>query len=328
MYRVCGLTVETSHPVRGLLPATSAISVPDVVVRFGERPSWADAPPDARRVLRSVPSPNSAEQSLEIGWVTGGHGVRFQHGDGSFFWVDAQGREVWANWTGSMTLDDVSGYLAGSILGYVLRRRGQLALHASCVVVDGKAAAIVGPSSMGKSSLAAACLAAGDVVITDDVLALHETNGSWRAEVGSDHLRLDDRSLTNLTPDLREKLELVGPSWDKWMLPLTQFGQAVPTGSLSLGGVFSLESNADGFPPSAERMTESAALRMLLPHTSSSALLEPAARAAELLMMSALVRSVPAWHLRAPIGFAHLAAIRDSLRCAMQSVTSPVTLNA
>ena len=328
MYRVCGLTVETSHPVRGLLPARAAISIPDVVVRFGERPPWAGAPPDANRVLRSVPSPNIAEQSFEIGWVIGGQGVRFQHGDGSFFWIDAAGREVWADWTDDLTLDDVSGYLAGSILGYVLRRRGQLALHASCVIVDGMAAALVGPSSMGKSSLAAACLATGDIVIADDVLALHPTDGQWRAEVGSNHLRLDDRSLANLSPELRDSLELVGPSWDKWMLPLTHFGAAVPSESVPLGGVFSLESNADGLPAIASRMTESVALRMLLPHTSSSALLEPPARAAELLRVSALVRAVPVWHLRAPIGFEHMTEIRDALIGAMQSVTAPVTRDA
>lgn len=313
MYRVCGLTVETSHPVRGLLPAAVEYHAPSVVVRFGERPPWADAPADPRGVLRSIPSEHAPEQSLEIGWVAGGGGVRFHHGDGSVFWVDADGKNVWADWSRGLTIDDISGYLAGSILGYVLRRRGELALHASCVVLDGRAAAIVGPSSMGKSSLAAACLAAGDLVIADDVLALRQTSGAWHAQVGSDHLRLDERSLANIVPALRDSLALVGPTWDKWMLPLTQFGAVLPATAVPLGGVFSLESNADGVPANTERMSESVALRMLLPHTSSAALLEPAARAAEFRVVSALVQAVPVWHLRAPIGFSEIAGIRDAL---------------
>jgi len=319
VYVVCGLTVETSHPVRGLLPAHSTSPVPDVVVRFDARPAWADAATDPRAVLRSISSPIAPEQSLEIAWVAGGAGVRFRHGDGSVYYVDAAGENVWAEWTAALTLDDVGGYLDGSILGYVLRRRGQLALHASCVVVDGRAAAIVGPSSMGKSSLAAACLKAGDVVIADDVVALKHERGAWHAEVGSNHLRLDERSIAHVVPDLADSLELVGPGWDKWMLPLTRFGAQLPGCAVPLGGVFSLESNSDGVPPNAERMTELVALRLLLPHTSSSLLLQPADRAVEFAAVSGLVASVPVWHLRAPVGFAQLAGIREALRSAMRS---------
>ncbi len=52
---------------------------------------------------------------------------------------------------------------------------GQLQLHASTVVIDGKAVAFTGPSGVGKSGYALACLSRGATLLADDITWLETT---------------------------------------------------------------------------------------------------------------------------------------------------------
>jgi hypothetical protein len=61
-------------------------------------------------------------------------------------------------------------FVEGNILAHALAADGLLALHASAVEVDGRALAIIGPSGMGKSTLAALLCAADAGLVSDDVL--------------------------------------------------------------------------------------------------------------------------------------------------------------
>lgn len=63
-------------------------------------------------------------------------------------------------------------YLLGQVLSFCLLARGIEPLHATCVVVNGKAIAFLGDSGYGKSTLAAALLSRGCPLLTDDVLVL------------------------------------------------------------------------------------------------------------------------------------------------------------
>ncbi|MEJ6638968.1 MAG: HPr kinase/phosphatase C-terminal domain-containing protein [Octadecabacter sp.] len=55
---------------------------------------------------------------------------------------------------------------------------GRLQLHASTVVVNGKAVAFVGPSGSGKSSHALMCMARGAQLLADDITWLERANCS------------------------------------------------------------------------------------------------------------------------------------------------------
>lgn len=50
---------------------------------------------------------------------------------------------------------------------------GRLQLHASTVVIHGKAVAFTGPSGVGKSGAALACLSRGAHLLADDITWLH-----------------------------------------------------------------------------------------------------------------------------------------------------------
>lgn len=67
---------------------------------------------------------------------------------------------------------DVRLFLLGSALGFLCHQRGLLLLHANAVVLDDSAFAFAGPSSAGKSTLAAYFQRAGYPVLCDDVCAI------------------------------------------------------------------------------------------------------------------------------------------------------------
>ncbi|MBS0314498.1 MAG: hypothetical protein JSS05_09965 [Proteobacteria bacterium] len=58
---------------------------------------------------------------------------------------------------------------------------GMPMLHAACVVVDGRAVLLSGPSSAGKSTLAAGFLRRGDAVLSDDVIRVERDGAGFVA---------------------------------------------------------------------------------------------------------------------------------------------------
>ncbi len=62
--------------------------------------------------------------------------------------------------------------ILGPLMSILLRQRGLLVLHASCVVLQDKAVAFMGNSGWGKSTLAELFYSRGKCLITDDVMAI------------------------------------------------------------------------------------------------------------------------------------------------------------
>ena len=98
---------------------------------------------------------------------------------------------------------DIEAFLLGAVAGVLLHQRSELALHASCVAIDGKAVAISGPSGRGKSTLAAALAAEGHQLLTDDVCRILFAEGRAWSVPGSSRLRLwpDAAAALHHTPD-------------------------------------------------------------------------------------------------------------------------------
>jgi hypothetical protein len=67
--------------------------------------------------------------------------------------------------------------LTGRMMAYLLRQRGWLPLHASGVLIAGKAVLFLGASGAGKSTAAAAFHSRGHQVVTDDVGPVRVTAG-------------------------------------------------------------------------------------------------------------------------------------------------------
>ena len=74
-------------------------------------------------------------------------------------------------------LESFEVYLLGQAISFALVKGGLEPLHATCVVVEGQAIALLGDSGYGKSSLAACFLEAGHRLLTDDLLVAQEIPG-------------------------------------------------------------------------------------------------------------------------------------------------------
>jgi len=64
---------------------------------------------------------------------------------------------------------DIQVFLLGGVVGILCHQRGELPLHGSCVEIDGRAVVFTGPAGIGKSTLAAALVAQGARLLSDDI---------------------------------------------------------------------------------------------------------------------------------------------------------------
>jgi len=106
------------------------------------------------------------------------------------FLVDADGRRIWCGWLGAASLESLQVYLLGHALSFALVKQGYEPLHATSVVIDGNAIAFMGSSGFGKSSLAAAFLADGHRLLTDDMLLLRRTDVGYVGQLGPRRIKL------------------------------------------------------------------------------------------------------------------------------------------
>jgi hypothetical protein len=82
------------------------------------------------------------------------------------------GREVVLDVPAGVDLAVVRAHILGAAMACVLRQRGYLVLHASCVAQGEKAIAFLGGSGWGKSTLASLFHQYGYSLLTDDVMAI------------------------------------------------------------------------------------------------------------------------------------------------------------
>lgn len=97
--------------------------------------------------------------------------VRFE--DGTSFLVSADGHSIaLVDAPTAYTRDDIAAYALGPVIAIALHLQGAVLLHASSVVMQGKAIVFAGPSGSGKSTTAAILHRLGYAVLSDDVTEL------------------------------------------------------------------------------------------------------------------------------------------------------------
>ncbi|KRB90050.1 hypothetical protein ASE22_14110 [Sphingomonas sp. Root720] len=87
-------------------------------------------------------------------------------------------------------LEFVPTVLVGIGLGLLLHRRGVTCLHGSVVSVNGRTIALLGDSGAGKSTAAAALVAAGGTLVSDDIAALLASGDAFSVARGCTNARL------------------------------------------------------------------------------------------------------------------------------------------
>src|ERR1700677_461854 len=157
----------------------TSVSSPAVIIHMETSPYTADEIPSEQETLSytSVYADEAGQPALQIWKIAGGDLLRLAYCDGTQFWMNRTGTELWAQWPNNLTTEDAATYLLGPVLGLLLRLRGVTCLHASAVSFGNYAVAFIGSEGAGKSTTAAALAQQGCAIITDDVVALAEADG-------------------------------------------------------------------------------------------------------------------------------------------------------
>lgn len=294
-YRAYGLTFSSDTAVPALKKEHRYFRRPDVVMSLGPEPDWVR---QAVRLPFRVDRPKAGEAEGDDSPFTltsFGEGEFFQlaYDDGTRFIVDGPAKRLWGTWLPPLTPEDVATYVVGPVMGFVLRRRGILALHASSVCVCGNAVVLCGSSESGKSTTAAALALRGFSVLTDDISPVKDDEGLLYVEPGYARVCLWPDAVESLV-GAPEALPRITPTWEKCFLALDGVKAAFESKKRPLAVVYLLGARVDEVD--APRIEDSGmrdAVLELVQNTYMNWLLDRNQRAAELDVLSRLVASLP-----------------------------------
>lgn len=290
-YSAYGLVIDSNRPLPGATP-TGASAV-DLTIDFID-----DAAPSVDGAARRTTD--------RLGWQST---TRLASGDLLFRCASDGGASAWTlelSRDGSCIevrsppkLTDVTSYVVTRGLAASLVVRGTPLLHACAIEAAGGAMLVAGASGAGKSSLAAAALASGRALLTDDVAALVWHDNGLHVEPGLAQLRLEAATAAML-------------GWDPSGLPTVFVDPRLPRKRrLDLSprdGSFCRDPrivtaihvlgprSADG--PHIKRLSPTQALPLLLRNTFATDLLNRADVAAILPFWARIAREIPIYEVR------------------------------
>jgi hypothetical protein len=303
--RAFGLELEGDFEAPGLVPVDVPGDGPSTRLRLvGAAELSARFPGGgvARRLLEERFPPDSADVARSIDWAPG-HGYRLYARHFGLALVSEDGAEVLC-----APPDDEpwswQRFLVGRVLPWAAVLRGREVLHASAATLRGRAVAFVGPTGMGKTSLATAVVLGGGGFLTDDVLALERRGEEILAHPGAAIAALRDAPAGDLG-------EVLGDSGK------TYVAVARESGPVPLAAVYFLtrEGHATAPAPPAravapDRATPPGAAappierierpdaRLLLGSTFNQSIRTPARMTRQLELCADLAASVPMFRLR------------------------------
>ena len=317
LIRAFGLTIESSGPIPGLtdslpqLDPTGAPFEPDLRICLEPDAAPEEIGKGARLVHES--EADGVSDPLRVWYQPPDKTYRFAFDDGAQFQVDAT--SVRSCWPPSLTLEDSAVYLLGSILGFVLRLRGTVCLHASAATVDEHAIAVVAPAGRGKSTTAAAFALRGLPVLTDDILALTERNGGFVVEPGYPRVRLWPPAVEALfgAADALPRITPHNPDWDKRYLDLASPGFAFGSEPAPLAAIYTGFRDDDADAPYLTEMEGSEAVMTLVANSYSRKMLDAEMRARDFDVLNRLAGRVAVKSFGIRQGIEHLGELCDLL---------------
>jgi hypothetical protein len=289
-YRVSGLAVASEVDLPGLIPGDPA-QVADVAIRRA-----------------SVPMTLDDAEAIGPTWQRAGNRFLLRIPNIARFLLE-DGRSIAFEAEEAAETRDVAVFLSGSVFGILLHQRNHLVLHASAVLVGGKAVLFCGVSGAGKSTLAAALVEYGYPLVADDQCAIELGDGVPRVHADGRQLRLWDRSIA--------ELGLVGRRGDPMRNRLRKFYVDPATAShaaVPLGAVYALAEVRDSDQPAVERPNVVDATRLLAANAYRPLLVRRLGqREAYFQGGAAIVAAAGIFRLSRPLGFDRVAATITAL---------------
>lgn len=179
-YTAYGLGIQSEFSIPEFLETTTES---DIIIKYGRQYT---VPPAFANQWTGV---NVDDDKVQF--FVNGHGL---------FYIDNV-REITVHVAPNADKNLLRRFLIGTVMALVLQRRKHLVLHGSAVAVDGKAIAFLGRSGQGKSSIAAALLARGHTLISDDVIAISLIDGQAKIAPAYPELKVDPKVAQTLSLD-------------------------------------------------------------------------------------------------------------------------------
>lgn len=255
----------------------------------------------------------SDQPDLYVAKIDHGALFDFSYSDGARFILDREGQEIWADWLEDYTLEDAVTYLLGPVIGFVLRLRGIVPLHASAVCIGEQAVALMGGPGAGKSTTAAGLARIGHAVLADDLAALREQDDSFLVQSGYPRINVWPDSALALFGS-EKTLPNISSTWDKRFMALDPMGMRFERRELPLAAVYILgprETNSNA--PVIEEIEGPSALVNLAANTYVNYLLDEEMRELEFGLLSRLLSKVP-------VKFVHPAADPSRLQWLCETI--------
>lgn len=277
------------------MPAAANPLSEDVILEGGSEPDWVRFGLQLPgRVLSHLPG---SLDTTDPAFVLTQHGnaecFHLSYSDGTRFVVDRSARRVWASYQPPLTVDDMTTYFLGPVMGFLLRQRHTTPLHASCVEIYGRGIAFSGDAGFGKSTTAAALALRGFPVLSEDIVPFRPSQEEILVVPGYPRVCLWPDSVANLLGSAQALPQLT-PVWEKRYLALDGTRAKFSSQELPLGAIYVFGNRSDARQaPSVQAMSPREALLDLVQNTYMNWLLDREQRAAEFDLLAGLVQHVP-----------------------------------
>ena len=217
-------------------------------------------------------------------------------------------------------------YLFGTVFSLFLEQKGIPALHASAVEIDGQAAAFLSVKESGKSTLAACLVAEGCPLISDDVLPVELSDGSFLARPGYPQMRMWPEMAMHFLGHYQE-LELVDetdPCYDKRKVPLEQEAFGSFSGrSRPLAVIYLPQRQAEETSIRIEPVSPRDGIVELVRYSFPANIVEALGLEAKRFgFFAQMMSQIPMRRLIYPSGFQNLARVKDAILKDMESLSS------
>jgi len=295
LYSAYGLKLESRVAIPGLVDTLADCepsSSSRISVAIGEPPGWGQES-DAQLVFPAEATSRNQINALRLYSRSNGTIFQLAYPDGAQFAIDAGMQNLWCWGPRSLSFEDLATYIVGPVLGFILRRLGVLALHASCFCFRGHAFALSGGPQSGKSTAAGALALRGLPILCEDITALRAQDGNFLASPGYPRVNLWPDSAASLCASLSD-LARITPNWEKQFLPLKGEKTSFECHPRPLAAVYIIAPReASDAAPRIERISPRHAALLLVQNTYMNYLLDKAQRAAEFDLLVQLVSRVP-----------------------------------
>jgi hypothetical protein len=294
-YRAYGVTLSSEHPILALSQEAPELGGPEIALSLGSEPDWVE---QTAGLIPRVEHPSheklGSNDDCTLTLTSFGFRDFFQldYNDGVRFVLDRAAQRLWGTFRPPLAIQDLESYLVGPVLGFVLRQRGVVALHASSVCIEGESIAFCGASGAGKSTLAAAFALRGVPVLSEDIVAINERDDTFFVQPGYPRICLWPDSVERLlgTPAALPQLT---PTWGKRFLPLDGAQARFEQCERPLQAIYLLSSWTDErTSPRIEALNLREALLHLVQNTYMNWLLDQEQRARELDVLARIVERV------------------------------------